>query len=79
MKMREMHHFYFGGGMLAGAWIMLFVGAPALWCALMMIGGLWLVVDDMWQHWVQREYDDSYRSPVNRLWRFMLRGFKSKE
>jgi len=75
MTLREWHHGYVGLAALAGSFVyVLAVDRPHWIAALVWLAGLWLLADDAYQHWRQH-YEPDYRSPVNRLWGWMLRYF----
>lgn len=75
MTLLEWHHAYIGVAALAVAWLVIFFDRPGrrrdrLSWALGLFG-LWMVGDDLFQHWRQGN-DPDYLSPVNRLWGWLV-------
>ena len=83
--MKELHHFYWGIVAMILAWVLLWTTSTSAWVlAVLMAFGVWMVVDDMYQHWRQKQYtvpgcvckacqfQSSYRSPVHRLYQFLF-------
>lgn len=70
--MGELHHFYVGLVLVVVGFVIVFKG-PQTVGLVVGIAGLYLMGDDLIQHWVQRNFTWAYRSPVNRLWRWILR------
>jgi membrane protein YqaA with SNARE-associated domain len=78
VKMSELHHFYVGLGSVVLAWVAVFrvggvLGSTAAWA--FGLFGLWLIADDLFQHYRQREHL-LYRSPAHRIWAWLLRKIK---
>ena len=74
-----MHHFYFGIVAMILAWVLLWTTSTSAWVlAVLMAFGVWMVVDDMYQHWRQKQQikysllGEKYHSPVHRLYQFLF-------
>jgi hypothetical protein len=90
MKMAEFHHAYIGAAALVLAWVLLFTTSTPDWLlALLMSFGIWMVVDDMYQHWRQKQLQKHYtgkeipgwilyHSPVHRLYVYLFGGLHRK-
>ena len=101
MSMREFHHAYFGAAALVLAWVLLFDWAPLRLLPLLhndifvwglVVFGLWMISDDLWQHWRQRQQLKAwerehltdfppwelYHSPVHRLYVWAFGGLHRK-
>ncbi len=83
--MKELHHFYWGIVAMILAWVLLWTTSTSAWVlAVLMAFGVWMVVDDMYQHWYQRQRvprkerpfylipNTDYRSPVHLLYQFLF-------
>lgn len=72
MKMEKygIHHFYIGVIMIVVAFFGVTFEWMNIWlAAALLVAGLIIIVDDFYQHWRQRRYNDPYyRSPLNRLY-----------
>ena len=70
-----MHHFYIGIIAVIAAWFSIFELSGTIGTVITYIlapFGLYMITDDLYQHYKQRT-DISYRSPVNRLYRWIMR------
>lgn len=99
MSMKEFHHAYFGAAALVLAWVLIFDWAPLRLLPLLhndifvcglVVFGVWMVVDDMYQHWRQKRQlgrwdcygvlqkplpaNMVYHSPVHRLYVYLFGG-----
>ena len=69
-ELKKKHHFYVGILALLLVFVLIWKTATALWVLVALtLFGLWMVIDDLYQHWIQTRKDPTYRSPVNRLYR----------
>ena len=65
---REKHHLYWGALILVAGVLMYRLGLAPSWAGcLVALTGLYLMADDLYQHWRQVD-DPDYHSPVWRLW-----------
>ena len=59
-KVWQLHHLYAG---ILAVWLGNWIGGG--WGGLLLCLGLWAILDDLYQHWMQVE-DRAYQSPMHR-------------
>ena len=65
-KIWQIHHIYLG---ILAVWLGYEIGGG--WGGTLLCLGLWAIIDDLYQHWMQVE-DREYQSPMHRAFRWTL-------
>lgn len=74
MDLKGFHHMYLGLLMVLAGFLVLIYKQDKIWSALLAGGGLWLVLDDWFQHWKQIT-EPAYRSFLHRMYGKLLYRF----